>query len=253
MNRYAAFLLALVTSGVAGTAWASLIPATGNTSDQGVQGDGTFLWVGQPTIRIGRAAAATTISYTAVLVFQLPALPANEEVTSADLAVTVTAGNDWRSLYGKGVDLYALRVNTASTVVAGDYFLGSYGTDLTEATPIQQNFLYQPNNYNGGMDPTQLGTRSTDAAGDASLGAWLQSIYDADPSAAGKYVFLRLNSHGDITTDGRYWEIGSMNNTTVANRPTLMLTTAAIPEPATGLVAAGALLLAARRRRRRRP
>lgn len=243
-------LVAVAGCGMAPFASAAVISAPGSTADQVFHANGTSIWVGQAEARIGSTGNATTQTYAGMFVFQLPELPAGEEVVSADFTVVAIGGNDWRALYNKSIDLYALRVASAASVLASDYFAGPYGTDDTDATGIQESFLFQPNDYNGGFDATLLGQHSTDGSGDASLGSWLNAVYAADPGAAGKYVFLRVNTRGDISpTSARYWSLGSMNNATVSNRPTLTLTTDLVPEPGALMLVGGALAMLQTRRR----
>lgn len=129
-----------------------------------------------------------------VVPVQLPTLPSGASFDAADLAFShfgPGAVNEVGGYYGAGlpnynVDLYGLsRVATLPDVLPADYFSGP--ADATSAL-LQNNYL----------DPTSPGNRAvvhTDASGDTSLAAWLNTMY-ADGANAGKYVFLRLNPDG---------------------------------------------------------
>jgi len=222
---------------------AAVIPLDGLGADQQVKADGSTNWIGQPDMRVGMG---DTQGSAAVLVFELPVLPAGETVASADLAFSVVGGNNWHALFEKGMDLYGVRMSNASSVLGTDYYKGPYGDDAS-ATAIQAHIVYESLDLNQGA-PGEVGRHDTDAAAETALGAWLQSQYD-DPdydSTGSNFVFLRLNARETFTSTYRYWSVATANNGTVDNRPVLALTT--IPEPATLILLA--LGGAALRRRR---
>ncbi len=225
----------------------------GDTSDRSVDSDNTFgNWAGQPTERIGRAASGG-LRRNHIMVFELPQLPSGEQVIDADLKVTLVGGNDFGALFQTGVDLYGVRLDASGTVATSDFYAGSYAVSGNNGVGLQENLVYQPNSFNSGFDPALLGDHHTDPTGDANLAAWLQSLYD-DPgynSSGTNYAFLRLSGQGNIGGDFRYFEFGTANNSTAANRPVLQITSGAvIPEPSSlGLIGVAVGLLALRRRR----
>jgi len=179
------------------------------TADQVVCDNGTFIWGGQETHRIGGGEAGK--DGAAVLVFQLPTLDAGETVTDANLFVhMLVVGGALVS----NADLYGLPYRTSSSVLTTDYYEGAYDGDAN-ATALVNDFA---------TPSTSTGTLETDASGDAALAAYIAAQYTAG-AEGGDYVFIRLNPDIADVADYVYHEIASAEYATAAYRPVLTLIT----------------------------
>jgi len=249
IKSFAAFVVVnLLASGACSRA--DLFDVVANGSDIQLASDGTTGGIGQSEIRVGYGSTLETVYVGA---FALPALPEGDTVHTANLRIAIIGGNDWTTLYQKGIDLYGVRLSSSPTVLASDFYAGPYGDD-PNGTPIMEHLVYQPNSVNAGFDSTLLGHHETDDDADANLAGWLQTLYE-DPSydpAGTNYAILRINSQGNISTAYRYFSVGSADNATESNRP--LLTIESIPEPdVAALLFAGAAAMALRHRRSCRP
>jgi hypothetical protein len=234
----------------------------GDTADCGIYHSSASI---PPTILAGNSENYAEIGINGglernlVLVFKLPDRPAGQQVSTANLSVSVNYNNN-----GSPVDLYGLHWRSSSTVTTGDYYAGPSDPN---ASLIQQTLL-------DGSSPANYARTDTNAAADAALADYLNAQYD-DGAAAGDYVFLRLNRHD--TSTGPFSMIAvysadiapflanafSGGSPTLYNyylnlyegqmSPTLDLTFApatSVPEPASlSLLALGALAMLHRRRR----
>ncbi|HRX86473.1 MAG TPA: PEP-CTERM sorting domain-containing protein [Phycisphaerae bacterium] len=131
-----------------------------------------------------------------VVPLQLPTLPGGTSFASADLAFVQHGPGvhpvDGRTGFFGGsapdynIDLYGLdRIASIPDVLDVDHYSGPADPN---ATLLQDAFL----------DPSSPGDRTvihTDAGGDTSLTAWLNTMY-ANGANAGEYVFLRFNPDG---------------------------------------------------------
>jgi hypothetical protein len=119
--------------------------------------------------------------YSTEFVFQLPALPAGQRISSASLQARYT-GRDGTPTFN--ADLYGLGYRSSSALAAGDYYSGA--SDTTDAVKLADNFA-----------TPALGTAaaylSTDDAADAALVDYLNAQYAAG-AQAGDFVFVRLSA-----------------------------------------------------------
>lgn len=174
----------------------------GHANDQQVDADGSLFWVNQANYYVGTSA----VGNAAVCVFQLPDL-AGANVLSASLQMNL----ENTFIYGSDLhaDLYGLGFSSSPTVVAGDYFMGAYGTD-GNATALQDDFI---------EEATPLGSVATSAAGGANLASWVQSLYDAG-AVAGDYAFVRVTADNDVGSTYRRFLLSSADS---SNPPVLTL------------------------------
>ncbi|WP_269538016.1 PEP-CTERM sorting domain-containing protein [Cerasicoccus fimbriatus] len=210
-----------------------------NSSDEPVIGDvnGGLLLNGDNN------SAFNNLDGASILVFELPDL-AGETLADATLEFTITGGS-YLALGGsgtlpKGIDLYGLRYNSASTVQISDY---GFGDNPGNGTELQQDVFEITTNDNGSGWPSTI---SSDIPGGANIASWIQSLYDSG-AVAGDYAFLRLNLD-DGTNNALF--IASGNSTDISVRPNLTLTT--VPEPSIYTALFGLLTLGFVLQRRRR-
>lgn len=188
------------------------------------------------------AGFSGSTSYSAVFVFALPDLAADEEFTSADFSVNLNSIYGGPSYNG---DLYGLDYRTSSSVLAGDAYSGALDVN---ATLVQDSFV----------TPTiGTGTKSTDATGDANLLGYLnaQSTASATDRGLGEtaYVFIRVNA--DQTLSSNYSRYRFRPREYSANSyywGELQYETAVVPEPGTFALLAGFIALGSVMVRRRR-
>ncbi|MCK5829264.1 MAG: hypothetical protein KAH20_03085 [Methylococcales bacterium] len=169
----------------------------GEGSDQEVYSNGNKKWVGQPSARVGGALSSQDAAF--VLVFKLPELGANEQITAASLDVNLLS---IASTPEGGVDLYGLGFRTNPTVLASDYYQGAYGTDLTDATPLQDDFVTQT---------SLVGLQSIDTIGQTNLISYINAQYQSG-AKGGDYLFIRLNPDVADVSSYRYWEFATANS-----------------------------------------
>ena len=152
---------------------------------------------------------------TALLVFELPVIPAGETVTSADLELVLKEAGSWNPFNG---DLYAVRVNASSDPMGSDYYLGGYNAGNGG---IQNDFV---------TPASGVGVLSTDASAEDELGAWIAAVYANDVTAAGKYIFLRISA--DAAPSSSYQGYSFAQNYNTSTPPVLTVTTGeSAPEP----------------------
>ena len=214
-------------------------------------------------LRIGVSGGLNMRVYgNAILFFKLPILQAGETLTSANLRVTELADPTNgpptinADLWAIGYDNRAVPPNAAADSEA--YFFNGpldanpgVGTGAAR-TLLQDNFLVPADVIGTGGQPVP---HDTNASADASLLAYIQSLY-ANPNIipGTSSLVLRLN-YDDATyapvfgTVPNHYTIASADNP--ANKPTLTIGTQAVPEPASILFVATTALLLARRRMQR--
>ncbi len=226
----------LIVAAISVPCSAAVIDIVGDPADRQLQGDGTMPWVGQSPHRVGYVNQGGVIGNSnSILVFQLPALPAGETVGEAHLSVALVSGCSWFAPVG-AVDVYGLGWRATPAPVVDDFYVGPYGGDATDATPIQ-HALDVPT-WTGGQSATVYGTYGTDVAGDQALADYLNAQYAA--GAAGNYVFIRMNLDEDEQPLMAHYAFACAN--TPGSPVTMTLTT--VPEPTTlALLALGAAVI----------
>lgn len=204
---------------------ADLISVTATNKDQMAMiysTSNSLSWVGQTTARVGDSSADLPFVY--IIPFQLPSLTGGM-ISDVSLSLVSTGKVSFSSnvMY---IDVLGIRVDASPTVLASD------------ATPVSPTLLGDNVQL---INQTVVVSPSAPIYANYTLGtSFFQSIYDNDPSAAGKFVFLILRTDGiDPISSNSYL----LYNTADAGdgRPVLNITT--IPEPATiGMLGLGSLV-----------
>jgi len=177
-------------------------------ADDRVIYDDSVLWnVTKDHHRVGRGDSSKDYS-AAVIPFQLPAVG------------TVTGASFKAYLYtlsgspANNVDLYGLPYRSSATVLASDFYQGSYDND-SNATAIQDNFT---------TPSTSLGWAITSSGSvEANLVAYLNAQISAG-AEAGDWVFIRLSPDSSNASGTKYHGFRSANYGTAADRPLLSIT-----------------------------
>jgi hypothetical protein len=230
--------------------------SSANPYDPGPSGTAT-------SVRVGVSGGASNRVYgNSAFMFQLPVLAPGETITGATLRlaelVDASAGTPAANvdIWAIGFDNNNPPLNSAAESQAY-FFNGSndagagFGTGAARMK-IQEDFLLPGDVVLSGSPVTH----TTSASGNASLLAYIQSLY-ANPNVipGTSNLLLRLNYDNDTyapttaTTANRF-TLGSADNATASNQPLLTLTTTQVPEPATmGILAGTVLMLNVRRRK----
>lgn len=164
---------------------------------------------------VGAGSNWSIHQFNMVYVFELPTLASNQVVASADLTFQYT----YRNFMNFNVDLWGIGFQNSTTPII-EFF--NQNTGDSGNTKIEDNVILQS------MYPSTI---STGAAGDAVLGSYIQSFYDATPGySGGDYVFLRLN-HDTLPGSAAFINVSqAADSNTVL---TLDITTNPVPEPST--------------------
>lgn len=141
----------------------------GLTADRQVNSAGTL-----SDVTPMQSGYSGTTGQNAVVVFQLPTLPAGKEFDAASLRLYFAAASGTPSFNG---DLYALGVSASSAVLAGDYYAGALDAG---AVRLQDNLV------------TPSATSGARVSNPADLTDFLNAAYDKG-ARAGQYVFFRVS------------------------------------------------------------
>ena len=186
-----------------------------------------------------RVGFQSNFQITSVFFFQLPTLSAGQTVNGATLTLGLLPDSAATAVTpGHNADLVALGFTNvdppANTATEGQsyFYLGQGAADSAPGHSLIQDNLLVPGDFiaNGGTATT----KSTDAAGTATLGAYINGLYSAPGFAPGtSYLILRVNP--DITGDTgtKRYSLASAENANASLRPTLSLDLTPVPEPST--------------------
>lgn len=202
MKRVIACILAILVS-LCG--YADVFNINSSTADQGWRADGTSIWVGQTAEnRIGTENLTSQKTFF-IMPFLLPTLPDGHTITNAVLQIET-----WGSISRNSTisaDLCGVRTSSSATVLS---------TDISGGTLLVDNWIALDPSFTAGVKTTS----------DAALATYLQGIYDSDPSAAGKYVFLALGPDAAYTNVTQYIRVYAADYTNSASRPLLTINSA---------------------------
>jgi hypothetical protein len=187
---------------------------------------------------------------TFVVPFQLPVLDPGAQIQDASFSVFYQGELNNGANVNYDLNLFYVRTAATAAVSTSDYGIGNSvaGNTLVQADFITRDLDADIDNDPGAVYDYQQHV-STSTAGEDALVALLQGIYDADPNAAGKFVFFRLNPDYSAPAVGfNGYLISSANDASTPpdRRPTL---TIAVPEPSSAAVLGAGLAAGLRRRR----
>ncbi|WP_309384617.1 choice-of-anchor Q domain-containing protein [Cerasicoccus frondis] len=186
--------------------YAPAINIDGEWSDTQLNDDGVASWGGNQSARVGGSTSVT--EGVMIFVYQLPTLGAGETILDANLDFTLLSIAN--GTFAGEADLYGIGYRSSSSVLASDFYNGTYGGD-TGATELQQGIM---------SNTEPVGAISTDSSGDWNLTDYLNAQYD-NGAVGGDYVFLRVNSSETDHAPYRYWNVATSNHATVEYRPVL--------------------------------
>jgi hypothetical protein len=224
------------------TAAAAVLNAAASGGDTRVDASGGSQDVGAFTNFVGELynfGNGTNTGIASVYVFDLPTIPVGEAIQDANLTLSLTQ----RGTSNYAVDLYGLqRTSSSTTVTAGDYFEGP--ADAANSLIVD----------NLADSTTLAGPLSASGATIASFVAQRYASFGPGHDFEGNddFIFVRLNRDTTGPSAGYQppYGFGAVNSQDSAVRPTLSITTAAVPEPtAIGLTAAALAAVSMRRRR----
>lgn len=192
---------------------ADVLTAVANGADQQFSITATATtgaWSLQAISRVGDATGTPGDPYVYVIPFQLPALTGGSIGTvSLNAYIESTASFSANMTY---IDVVAVRVSDSPTVQTNDAF-------MTGGTVIGDNVQLA----------NKTVTNVPAAVSYPLQASYFQSIYDNDPSAAGKYVILLLRTDGvDPYPSNSYLTYTTQDGVTEANRPVLQIVTGTV-------------------------
>ena len=188
---------------------------TGDSADYAISANGgspVVVQLGNDQLRLGSIRqTGVNDGRDAVLMFQLPVLPANSELAMAQLEIVAT-----RQFAQFDADLWAIGIQGSTSPII-DYHETQPQTGIKLQDRLMDHTL-------AGL-PTQTTVTSSLAGG---LSSYLRNYYVSNPRyAGGQYLFLRVNAaidprgQGLQGNDDRNFRIQSGNDT--ANAPKLKL------------------------------
>ncbi|WP_420582319.1 choice-of-anchor Q domain-containing protein [Reichenbachiella sp.] len=140
-------------------------------------------------MKLGKSDAGGNANLTSVIIpFELPAIPAGQEITEASLKVYVSYGREWIDA-DCFVDLYGLDYASTVAISADDHYGGAFGNGNGADTGIEDDY-FQKNVPQGNLDTERF--EETSVTGNANLVNYLKAQYTAG-AEAGDFVFLRLS------------------------------------------------------------
>ncbi|MEO9968175.1 MAG: Ig-like domain-containing protein [Reichenbachiella sp.] len=183
-------------------------------------------------LKIGKSAVDGSANLTsAIIPFELPAIPDGEEITDASLSVYVSFGREWieDNCY---VDLYGLDYQSSVAISSSDHYSGAFGTGNGSDTGIEDDY-FQKNVPRGSQDTPRF--EETSVSGNANLVSYIKAQYTAG-AEAGDYVFLRLSIDLPEMTNSQYFGVHGGEGT---NPATLSITHEPVVNVAPVLAAIG--------------
>ena len=186
-----------------------------------------------PHGRLLRVGAHTTGGRNAVMLFELPPLPADHRIEQATLTLTVASTTGLTPDHN--ADLWVLGISDSEPLIE---YLESPDDSRPDHVLLQDNLL---------VGTILAGPVFTDAQAGIRLADYLMDFYDQNPSyLRGQFVFLRLNPDSDFGNDVIEWTVGSASHADAQARP--LLTLQVVPEPTTFALLFIAFLLRVGRR-----
>lgn len=191
-------------------------------------------------LRVGGGGTATNNQNIAgVFVFDLPPLGPGETFATASFGVHLVV-KDGTAI--PSADVYALGLRSTNTLDAGDFYVGAFAGDATDATALTQAFLTQ-----NSTAPGFHTTSGVAGANSMTLVSFLNAAYAGDPTASDKFLFIRLNPDSNPSGTSNRFRLASAESATASERPRLDYTT--VPEPGFLSIAAAGFLVLRRRTR----
>lgn len=160
---------------------------------------------------------STTKLNCAVMNFLLPAIPAGTTLISASFTATSVRKDAGVNSNG---DLYGINFRTADVALGSDFYAGAFTAGPNVGNGADWGIM---DNMFAISDPSgtaQITTKTTDAAANIQLLAFIQKQYT--DGGVNKYAFLRLNLDNLASAAWQRYAIASEANAT--NYPRLSLT-----------------------------
>ncbi len=191
---------------------------TGHKNDGLAQSNGTAGQTSNETVRLGGSGQPTGTSTSLTYLFELPELPEGDVVLSATLTFTVF---NRENNFSFNIDLYGLPFRETATVLASDFYDGTYGGD-SSATPLQNDIVLASQvDLKSPYTPKQF---TTSDAASLLLAAHLNAQYEAG-AESGDFVPLRLSPDLDSPSNYHYYLTPTADHSTPEYRPVLTIET----------------------------